>query len=303
MKCSVYIGNGFDIACGFKTKYSQFIESAVFSELKKNCSLAQWIGCKYNEDKDKWSDLEELLFVYSHQLATKFRLAPHEFEKETCLFKEDHMRLVLALQDYITDQYSSSGNDKIPQIIDSWQSCLEIDRVCCFNYTPFVVLEKLLSDYIMLDRVHGSLSPQVKENDIKVKLGIDRVMKVCNEHSFLYKDTMPRYANGIWVEPDERLIASATIVRTDFHPSFNNDDVIIIYGCSLGRSDTAYYRYLFNNAQYKRIIIYHYGKKEKDVFERRIDELTMNSFDMRIVRYIDSSIDNGYREDFSKYIS
>ncbi len=302
MKCSVYIGNGFDIACGFKTKYSQFVESVIFSELKKNCCLAQWIGCMYNEDKNKWSDLEELLFVYSHRLTTKFKLAPHEFEKETYFFKEDHLRLVHALQDYITDQYSSRGNDKIPQIIDSWHSCLEIDRVCCFNYTPFVVLEKLLPDYIMLDRIHGSLSPQVKENDIKVKLGIDRCMKVCKEHSFLYKDTMPLYANGIWVEPNKRLVASANIVKTDLHPSFNNDDVIIIYGCSLGISDTAYYHYLFNNATNKRIIIYHYGDKEKVFFEHRIKELTRNSLDMRNVRYIDSSEDNGYRVDFIKYL-
>lgn len=303
MKCSVYLGNGFDIACGFKTKYSQFIESSTFQDLKKRCELARWIGEKYNEDRDKWSDLEELLFLYSHHLATQYKDDFFGFENVTRMFQNDHSKLVFALQDYITDQFSTKGGVKIALIIDSWRSCLEIDWVCCFNYTPFAVLEKLLPDYIMLDRVHGSLSPQVKEKDIKVKLGIDRCMRVCDEHSFLYKDTMPRYANGIWVEPDKRLVAAAKIVKTDLHPSFNNDEVIIIYGCSLGRSDTAYYKYLFNKAKDKRVILYHYGEKERVYFEHRIDELTEGLFDRGNLRYIDSSIDNGYCKDFTKYIS
>ena len=302
MKCSVYLGNGFDIACGYKTRYSQFIDSPTFLELEKHCELAKWIRTKYNEDNDKWSDLEELLFLYSHQLATQYKDDFFGFEKATHIFQNDHSKLVLALQDYISAQTWSNGSGNIPQLIESWHGSLEIKWICCFNYTPYAVIERLLYDYLMLDRVHGSLSPQVKEQKIKVKLGIDRSMKVCTEHSFLYKDSMPRYANGIWVEPDKWLVASAKIVKTDLHPSFNSDDVIIIYGCSLGRSDTAYFRYLFKNARGKRIVLYHYGDKEKNIFEHRFEELTDGSFDMSNLRYIDSSKDNGYREDFCKYL-
>lgn len=45
-KCVLYLGNGFDVACGLKTKYSQFIESNIFEQLVKECNLASWIKDK-----------------------------------------------------------------------------------------------------------------------------------------------------------------------------------------------------------------------------------------------------------------
>ena len=300
-KCTVYIGNGFDVACGFCTKYSQFIESDIFVNHTKESKLAKWIHEKYNEDKDKWSDLEELLYFYSINIHTN-RLDNSLFQKETDIFRNNYRDLVLVLQKYIADQYSSSGNGFIPSLIKSWHSNFNIDAVCCFNYTPYVVLEKLLPDYIKLARIHGELMPQVMEDEVKVKLGIDRCMKVCKEHDFLYKDTMGRYGFGVWAQPNNELVASAKMVQAQLRPMFYNSDYIIIYGCSLGRSDTAYFKFLFENIENQMVLLYYYGLKEKVSMLRRINELEPGlDIDRKIV-FIDSSVNNGYREDLQGII-
>lgn len=300
-KCTVYIGNGFDVACGFRTKYSQFIESDIFGDHTVESKLAKWIHEKYNEDKDRWSDLEELLYLYSINLSKNI-LDNSLFHKETDLFKKEFRDLVLVLQKYISNQYCSSGNGFVPSLVKSWHSCFNIDVVCCFNYTPYVVLEKVLPDYVKLARIHGELMPQVIEDEVIVKLGIDRCMKVCEEHKFLYKDTMGRYGFGVWTQPDNILVASAKVVQTQLRPMFCNSDYVIIYGCSLGRSDTAYFKYLFENLEDKVVLLYHYGDKEKASMVKRIKELVPKlCFDKRIV-FIDSSVNNGYRKDLQRII-
>jgi hypothetical protein len=300
-KCVVYIGNGFDVACGFRTKYSQFIESDIFRSLSKESKLAQWIAEKHEEDKDKWSDLEELLYLYSIHLC-ETTIDNSSFQEETAEFKNDHRSLTLALQDYVVGQYASSGNGFIPMLIKTWQACFEIEAVCCFNYTPNVVLQKLLFDYVKLSRVHGELRPQILEDDVKIKLGIDRCMKVCKEHEFLYKDTMGSYGFGLWKQPDKRFIAAAKMVDAQCRPFFFSSDYIIIYGCSLGRSDTAYFKYLFENIDNRLVVLYHFGDKEKVAMMKRIKELAPNLNIDKEVLFIDNSVKNGYLEDFQKRI-
>lgn len=299
--CVVYVGNGFDVACGFKTRYAQFLESDIFHDLLKKSKLAQWIEGKYEEDKDKWSDLEELLYYYSIHICEDSRESSR-FQEKTQEIKEDHRILTLALQNYISKQYYSNGPNNVPLLIESWHSCFNINAVCCFNYTPYVVLEKLLPDYIKLSRVHGELLPQVIEKDIKIKLGIDRCMKVCKEHEFLYKDTMGRYGFGIWTKPDKILNASACIVGEPLHPTFSDSDYIIIYGCSLGRSDTAYFKYLFENIDKQMVLLYHYGEKEKNTMVNRIKELSPKLNIDRSIVFIDSSKKNGYQKDLQRII-
>lgn len=295
-QCTLYIGNGFDVACGFRTKYSQFIESDIFVNHTEESKLAKWIHEKYNEDQDKWSDLEELLYLYSINIHKNI-LDKSLFQKETDIFRNNYRDLVLVLQQYIANQYSSSGNGFIPSLIRSWHSSFNINAVCCFNYTPYVVLEKLLPDYIKLARIHGELMPQIMEDEVKVKLGIDRCMKVCKEHEFLYKDTMGRYGFGVWAQPDNKLVASAKMVQAQLRPMFYNSDYIIIYGCSLGRSDTAYFKFLFENIENQTVLLYHYGPKEKASMLRRIKELEPGLDIGRKIVFIDSSVNNGYRED------
>ncbi|MBO7529252.1 MAG: hypothetical protein J6T37_05190 [Bacteroidales bacterium] len=299
--CVVYIGNGFDVACGFKTRYSQFLGSEIFHDLLKKSKLAQWIEGKYKKDNDKWSDLEELLYYYSLHICNDYS-GTSRFQEETKVFKIEHRTLTLALQNYIANQTSSDGNGFIPSLIETWQSCFDINTVCCFNYTPYVVTQKLLYDYIKLSRIHGELMPSVIKEDVKIKLGIDRCMKVCKEHEFLYKDKMDRYGFGIWTKPDKKLNAAANIVGTPLHPTFSDSDYIIVYGCSLGRSDTAYFKYLFENIDKQMVLLYHFGAKEKNTMSNKIKELAPKLDIDRNIIFIDSSRDNGYQKDLQQRI-
>lgn len=300
-RCIIYLGNGFDVACGLKTKYSQFIESDIYVQLEKTNALANWIKSQYNKDKDRWSNIEELLFYYSLYLQDSFS-DYSSLKKATAIFQEELKQLSLALQDYISDQSYGEHSKYISMLIDSWNDLLNIEGVCCFNYTPFPVLMKLLPNYNGLYRIHGALTPTIKVSTLRIKLGIDRCMKVCPEHSFLYKDNMPNYTPGIWATPDSRLIAAAKITNEPLYPAFYNAEVIIIYGCSLGRSDTAYYKYLFGNAKTQRIIIYHFGESEEINFRKRISELTDDIGIYERIQFIDSSKDNGYLRNLGLYL-
>lgn len=186
---------------------------------------------------------------------------------------------------------------------ESWKTYFDIKRVCCFNYSANAVYGELLDGYSKLDRIHGDINPNVKYSEVQVKLGIDRSMDVCSEHSFLYKDTMPTYSYGIWTEPNKRLIAIGKKLKngvSKFHPEFFDVDYIVIYGCSLGKSDTAYFRYLFQNANGKKIVLYYYGNTERTSIEDRINSIS--GYPTNNILFIDDSIDYGYRKDLSQQI-
>lgn len=303
--CVIYLGNGYDIAWGFKTRYSQFIESTMFKELKDTSNLAKWVDDKYSEDKDRWSNLEEMLSVYSLHLKSLYKNT-QDFMDATDLFIKEHKDLTITLQNYIAEQlYSSFRPNYMQKLEDSWKSTFDIKRICCFNYSANAVYGNLIDDYNKLDRIHGELNPNGNYTKVQVKLGVDRSMKVCPEHGFLYKDTMPTYSYDIWSEPNKRLLAAGQCVKPTvkaFHPEFYDVNVIIIYGCSLGESDTAYFKYLFENIENQIILLYYYGVKEKTIIMKRIKELSHKfDSDQKIV-FIDSSDNNGYRKDLQRII-
>lgn len=297
--CVIYLGNGYDVAWGFKTKYCQFIESTMFKELKSACNLAKWVSDKYSEDKNRWSDLEEMLFIYSNHLRNLYKDS-QGFRNATDVFKEEHKRLTITLQNYIAEQiHSSSGSVYMQKLEDSWKSSFDIKCICCFNYSANAVYSNLIDGYNKLNRIHGEIYPEGKYKEVQVKLGIDRSMKVCPEHEFLYKEKMPTYSYGIWSEPSNRLLGAGQIVKpaiTTFHPEFHGVDTIIIYGCSIGKSDTAYFKYLFDNASGKKIILYHFKDDEKLKIMKRIEEIS--NYPVEDIVFIDSSVDNGFRPDF-----
>lgn len=303
--CVIYLGNGYDVAWGFKTKYCQFIESTMFKELKSACNLAKWVGDKYSEDKNRWSDMEEMLFIYSNYLRNLYKDS-QGFKNATDVFKKEHKKLTITLQNYIAEQLSSSPiSEYMQKLEDSWKANFEIKRICCFNYSANAVNSKLIDNYHKLNRIHGQLYPHGNYTEAQVKLGIDRSMKVCPEHEFLYKDKMPTYSYGIWSKPNERLVSAGQKVKpavTVFRPEFDDVNVIVIYGCSIGESDTAYFKYLFENIKNQIVLLYHFGKDEKESMLKRIKELNpMLDIDRKIV-FIDSSISNGYRRDLQRII-
>ena len=69
----IFLGNGYDVARGYRTKYSDFYQDDLFNDLckkdKSDNQLAQFIQQVNNErGPENWCDLEEALFLYSCKL-------------------------------------------------------------------------------------------------------------------------------------------------------------------------------------------------------------------------------------------
>lgn len=298
MKSVIYLGNGFDIALGLKTRYSQFISSGFFQKLLGRNKLAEYIS--FMNKEYNWSNVEEMLYEYSRELGCSN-------EEENEKFKKEHYDISMALQEYISDDSTNVGNNNLNKLIISWLSNVEVLRVCSFNYTPTPVLFHLLPDYVNLHRIHGIANVGQLNDKMKIILGIDRSMTVCKAHEFLYKDNIQlddsEVRSGFRPPTQKEIIIAKNILKTELRPLFYDADAMIIYGCSMGRSDYTYFKYLFENSHNRLFIIYHYGHNEKNILRQRIIEITRGKFPIKNIIFIDSSIDGGYRSELSDMIS
>ncbi len=242
------IGNGFDIACNYATRYKDFIEG------KRFCSLVDDGNdlCTYIQNVaniQKWVDLETELYNYSIKVSKE----NGNNAKATSKFREDFFELSKALQDYLTSVTSSiSGNsianEQVKEILKRWEGYNNIIGSVCFNYTQFFFINYWHNKYGDRTKpnipVHGSVAPDMTINDNTIVLGIDEAMKVDSSHSFLYKSSNPKYnIRGI-----SSIIKSA--------------QKYIVFGCSLGKTDEWYYKQLFSQKG-KTFEIYHYGLDER----------------------------------------
>ena len=82
----IILGNGFDVALGYPTKYSQFYEN---SDLLRDYANKGNTLCKHileNVEGELWSDLERGLYQYSLHLTKKYgegnKGQAEKFEKE-----------------------------------------------------------------------------------------------------------------------------------------------------------------------------------------------------------------------------
>ena len=71
----ILLGNGFDIALGAKTKYSDFAQSEQFQILLTDNKLAQYIWKKFEMQDKKWVDVEL-------ELARRLKVVLKELEEE-----------------------------------------------------------------------------------------------------------------------------------------------------------------------------------------------------------------------------
>lgn len=299
-KAIFYIGNGFDIAAGLKTGYGDFIQSEIFNgELQKNKLLA-FIAKKYQEAN--WSDIEYSLYKYSLNLVEEYGESNNIINEE---FKNEYEFLCKTLQRYLLNITSGKLKLAFERLLDSWKEIFDIHRVCCFNYTPHTVSMGLLKDYTPLSRIHGSLVPRYQnmQDEIKISLGLDPCMKVIDKHDFLYKKNNSNTKSYGWIRytsPEQKFL-----LRLDYKTIYNQDEAefFVTYGTSFGETDDCYFRSLFETINNRKIVIYHFGCKDKAFILKRIIDITNNCFVPKNIIWIDSSEKCGYRNDLRQIIS
>lgn len=273
-KSMIVLGNGFDVALGIATRYSQFYEKS--QDLRdyaiKGNSLCQHI---LDNIKDGlWSDLESGLYHYSLAITKKYGEGDKEQAEK---FKREFNELREALFYYLNKAAGATVNvlDEAPALGLNVEWHKLEPQYLTFNYsintanTASMNARYILNgdDSINESRFvyqHGSIyDMQACQNrhpeDIVV--GIDPFAQPVEEaHSFLYK-TVQRLHN---------LDSSLGFIR--------EKRFYVVYGCSVGDSDATYFRAIFNAGQTgKTFLIYGYGQDAIESIKANIQRICSTS--------------------------
>lgn len=256
--CSIVIlGNGFDVALGIPTRYSQFYENS--QELREYANNGNAL-CQHILDNirgDYWSDLECGLYQYSLSLTQKYGEGNVE---QSTRFKNEFFELRTALFNYL-QQVAGTIVDvekQLPVFGLNIEWHVLQPQYLTFNYSINTANTVSMNGRYILNNddtinenrfiyQHGSIYDTKKcENRCPedIVVGIDpNTQQVELAHSFLYKS-------------QQRLRDLNSTIG-----SIRDKQLYIIYGCSIGDSDATYFRAVFNLFQYnKTYLIYGYGQ-------------------------------------------
>lgn len=257
------LGNGFDIAQGYNTRYSDFVKSSYFRNLVTAANgFAVYLNDK-NVQSDKWVNLEKELENFSISLTNN-----NVYDNNK--FRVDYKALCKNLVYFINEQLSksTSPNLSIYDRVLQWKKNNPNLDIINFNYThniDMIFNEQNIRKY----HVHGQTSTGIV-------LGVDEnsINKLKEGHTFLIKSRQ----KGYQVREMQSVIANAT--------------KIIVFGCSLGDTDYWYYNRIFsqqNNTEYE---IYYHGDDELVNIKDQIHHIYGSCSDFESfhqVEYIDSS--------------
>lgn len=257
------LGNGFDLAQGYNTKYSDFVNSVYFCDLKKSKNGFALYLDKKKIYSERWVDLEKELEEYS------IHLKNDQYERSRN-FINDYKDLCKNLTLFINTALERPviATLTIHDRIYKWKKENKNIDIINLNYTPncnFLFNEKEIRKF----HVHG-------QTQTGIVLGVDEnaLNRINKDHTFLIKSRQKGYKVGEL----QKVIAYAS--------------KIIIFGCSLGETDYWYYKQLFSQKESKQYEIYYHGDDELTRIKDQIHHIYGSCSDFEAyhhVEYIDSS--------------
>lgn len=213
-KNTLFIGNGFDLSIGMKTRYSDFAQSKFWTK-DETSPLAQYLD-KAKEESN-WFDIENLLERYAKE--AKFEIGSAEQEADM----KYYYQLCKSLEDYINGAERNINGSHFSlgdKLLDAVSVNGHFDRIYSFNYT---CLEKyaewknkpLLKDSVV--QLHGSTMNH------SIILGIsDETVPMA--YHFLIKSWNPAYKSH------------------NVYDRLKESDLIVFYGLSFGAIDFIYFK-------------------------------------------------------------
>lgn len=229
------IGNGFDLNLGLKTSYKDFVESSHFSKLVESGNVM----AKYFNDKNKlnnWVDIEKEITNFSNIV-----------QEENLKLREDFDAIKNALMNYLKEAQSKELNydSKAYKMIK--EEILTIDRILNFNYTDTIFrIADMLKINNLEDKhcyIHGSISEK------EIVFGVEDDARVREGHIFFKKASYKNYG------------------KHDVNSYLKKENEIIVFGHSLGITDSAYFKeyinhrsHVHNNGEYLNFTFYYYGE-------------------------------------------
>lgn len=277
MNITFFIGNGFDLNLGLKTRYSDFYPFFINSSSENNM-ISKWIS----EDEQQWSDLEKKL---GEELK---RISKNDLEK----FFDDKDEMVLLLSNYLSkqeslltaEQINSIGDEFIRSIKDFGQMIpesyrLQIESIkmkyrnepfrfqfVSFNYTG--VLDRL----VRYAKNKGSIAHHLSSTGTTVKESIDEVIHI---HGTTKSD-MVLGVNDINQIGNKELRLENNLQQSIIKEKMNHRNgsnktaivkriideshIVCIFGMSIGDTDGLWWNILIEWLQNNdnRLIIYNY---------------------------------------------
>lgn len=272
----IILGNGFDVALGYPTKYSQFYENskALRDYANKGNALCQHI--LENIDGELWSDLERGLYQYSLRITEEYGVGDKEQAEK---LEKEFNELRATLFNYLNSIASMSVQfDKQHPAIGLNIEWHELQpQYLTFNYSINTAVTADMNQRYILnanDSVnehrfiyqHGSIydSRECKNHSPEdIVLGIDPdSQSVEFVHSFLYKNKQKLHD----------LNSTKNYIKEKLF--------YVVYGCSMGDSDATYFRAIFNHNQNNKIfLIYGYGSEAIKSIKSNIERICEISID------------------------
>lgn len=301
-KCLLCLGNGFDVAHGFKTSYKDFYNGKI-EDLRhgaKNGNLL-FQHIMNHIIGEYWQDLETGLYKYSIELTKKQK---EGYLKAAKQFEDEFIELKKLLFDYLQnppENMKASTSQSIKELYDEWQ---RLDyHVVCFNYTYIAAAyttdsnnqnSGLSLNSKAITYQHGMIinpNPYRVNSYENIVVGIDESQKVEDLHSFLYK-------------ANQQLSSISQLLQR-----VSDCSVYVFFGCSMGDSDKFYFKNLFDKRKMnKHYIVYAYGDEEKkrlnNVIRKYTGELTefQDEYHNNEIRIIDCKKEKNAVRETKQYI-
>lgn len=243
------IGNGFDLNLGLKTSYKDFIQSDYFKNLVENKNLmAQYFNEK--NELTNWVDIENELTKYSREIKDK-----------NLNIENDFVEIKSALMNYLKNAQEKKINQDSKAFRILKDEIHNVDSIFNFNYTNSIFkVAEILNIENIEDKhyyIHGSIQ---EENII---FGVEDKARIHDEHIFFKKAYNKDYG------------------KYSIKKEFNKENEIIVFGHSLGVTDSSYFKNYINERSLDfiqtKFEFYYYGELGWKEIIKIIDKYTSGS--------------------------
>lgn len=263
MKCTLVIGNGFDLDAGLKTSYNDFVRSGFWpfihsSKVYGHDTLGSFLNnkCQLNT----WFDVEEALFEYSNEglgqaIIQGFNFGNHD--------KFEYDQLKRSLTDYLLNEekfFSLNPNSKGIAVLYALLTSNCLPKIYSFNYTNLQNIARRydINENICCEYIHGNIINK------DIILGVGDKIDSSSHFFYLSKIAAPNYS-------------SHNIILD----MIDSDDVII-FGHSFGSNDYSYFEPFIHNQlslnkeskKRKRIAIFTKDENGRLEIKKRLHEMT-----------------------------
>lgn len=219
------IGNGFDLDLGLKSRYSDFMRSKIWQELKSgDVGLSTYSLIKHLEAKyhiNTWFDVENELLNYALEMTEGPYASVYLEDKEGYELFKYGLKKYLDLEQQNFDIKSRSIAKEVIEMVNQNGY---FKTVYTFNYTNMnTVLSKFGVYYpYKIVHMHGSLA----EHD-NIVLGIETDKTIRPEYTYLFKTNSRHYQSNSLIEDMEKA------------------DEIVFFGHSINGMDFPYFKDFF----------------------------------------------------------